>query len=45
MFQVTPMDKHGNFNFDPGCSHQAAVVDNVQKAIVEVNPNLPYATP
>ena len=26
MFQVTPMDKNGNFNFGPGCSHLAAVV-------------------
>ncbi|WP_296956150.1 acetyl-CoA hydrolase/transferase C-terminal domain-containing protein [uncultured Dialister sp.] len=26
MFQVTPMDKNGNFNFGPSCSHLAAVV-------------------
>ena len=41
MFQVTPMDKNGNFNFGPGCSHLAAVVENAEKVIVEVNPSLP----
>lgn len=41
MFQVCPMDEHGYFNFGPSCSHMAAVVDNSEKVIVEVNPNLP----
>lgn len=41
MFQVGPMDEHGNFNFGPSCSHMAAVVENAQKVIVEVNRNLP----
>lgn len=41
MFQVTPMDEHGNFNFGPNCSHMAAVVENSRKVIVEVNRNLP----
>lgn len=41
MFQVAPMDKNGNFNFGPSCSHMASVVDNAQKVIVEVNRNLP----
>lgn len=36
------MDKNGNFNFGPGCSHLAAVVENAEKVIVEVNPSLPY---
>ncbi len=42
MFQVTPPDENGNFNFGPGCSHMAAVVENAKKVIVEVNHNLPY---
>lgn len=41
MFQVAPMDKNGNFNFGPSCSHMASVVDNAQRVIVEVNRNLP----
>lgn len=41
MFQVTPMDEHGYFNFGPSCSHMAAVVENSRKVIVEVNRNLP----
>ena len=41
VFQVTPMDEHGYFNFGPSCSHMAAVVENSRRVIVEVNPNLP----
>ncbi|MDO4178133.1 MAG: butyryl-CoA:acetate CoA-transferase [Phascolarctobacterium sp.] len=41
MFQVGPMDEHGNFNFGPSCSHMAAVVENAQIVIVEVNRNMP----
>lgn len=42
MFQVTPMDSQGNFNFSVGCSHMAAIVDKADIVIVEVNKNLPY---
>ena len=41
MFQVTPMDAQGNFNFGPSCSHMAAVVESSKFVIVEVNRNLP----
>ncbi|MDR1979669.1 MAG: butyryl-CoA:acetate CoA-transferase [Synergistaceae bacterium] len=42
MFQVTPMDKHGYFNFGPSVSHMAAVCERAKKIVVEVNKNLPY---
>ncbi|GHS97983.1 4-hydroxybutyrate CoA-transferase [Synergistales bacterium] len=42
MFQVTPMDKHGYFNFGPSVSHMAAVCERAKTIIVEVNKNLPY---
>lgn len=41
MVQVTPMDRHGYFNFGPSASHLAACVDRAQVVIVEVNKNLP----
>lgn len=41
MFQVTPMDKHGFFNFGPNASHLAAVVETSATVIVEVNQNMP----
>lgn len=41
MFQVTPMDKHGFFNFGPNASHLAAVVETSATVIVEVNENMP----
>ncbi len=41
MFQVTPMDRHGYFNFGPNASHMQAVCQRAEKIIVEVNPNLP----
>lgn len=41
MFQVCPMDEHGNFNFGPNCSHMAAVVERSAHVIVEVNRKLP----
>ncbi len=41
MFQVTPMDKHGYFNFGPNASHLAAVVETSATVIVEVNENMP----
>ncbi|RDU22573.1 butyryl-CoA:acetate CoA-transferase [Anaerosacchariphilus polymeriproducens] len=41
MFQVTPMDKHGYFNFGPSVSHMMAVCETAKTIIVEVNENLP----
>ena len=41
MFQVSPMDKHGYFNFGPNASHLAAVCETSTKVIVEVNENMP----
>ena len=41
MFQVTPMDEHGYFNFGPSLSHLKAVCDTSKVVIVEVNENMP----
>lgn len=41
VFQVTPMDKHGYFNFGPNASHLMALVEKSKKVIVEVNKNMP----
>mgnify|MGYP002551730309 CR=1 FL=1 len=41
VFQVTPMDEHGYFNFGPCASHLGAVCDKAKKIIVEVNRNMP----
>lgn len=41
VFQVTPMDEHGYFNFGPSASHLAAVCEKAEKIIVEVNKNMP----
>lgn len=41
MFQVTPMDAHGYFNFGPSASHLMAVCERAKCIIVEVNENLP----
>ena len=41
VFQVTPMDEHGYFNFGPCASHLGAVCDKAKKIIVEVNQNMP----
>ncbi len=41
MFQVTPMDKHGYFNFGPNASHMRAVCEIADLVIVEVNENMP----
>ena len=41
MFQVTPMDEHGYFNFGPSASHLMAVCERAKHIIVEVNTNLP----
>ena len=42
MLQVTPMDKHGNFNFGLACSHLADMLARAKCVIVEVNQNLPW---
>lgn len=39
--QVTPMDKHGCFNFGLGNSHNRGLALNTKIAIVEVNENMP----
>ena len=41
MFQVSPMDEEGNFNFGPNASHMAAVCERAKVIIVEVNENMP----
>ena len=41
VFQVTPMDEHGYFNFGPSASHLGAVCEKAKKIIVEVNRNMP----
>lgn len=41
MFQVSPMDEHGFFNFGPNASHMAAMCDRAEVIIVEVNQNMP----
>ncbi len=42
MFQVTPMDKAGMFNFGPNASHMKAVCEVADVVIVEVNEKMPY---
>jgi len=42
MFQVTPMDNHGWFNFGVSTSHIKAMCGRAKIIIVEVNENLPY---
>ena len=39
--QVTPMDRHGCFNFGIGNSHSRGLALNSKLAIVEINENLP----
>lgn len=41
MFQVTPMDKHGYFNFGVSASHIKAMCEVAKVVIVEVNENMP----
>ncbi|MDE7036160.1 MAG: butyryl-CoA:acetate CoA-transferase, partial [Eubacteriales bacterium] len=41
MFQVSPMDEHGWFNFGPSASHMRAVCDRSRAIVVEVNENMP----
>lgn len=41
VFQVAPMDAHGNFNFGLSASHLKAVCEVSDVVIVEVNENMP----
>lgn len=41
MLMVSPMDKHGYFNFGPNASHLAAICETAEHVIVEVNENMP----
>jgi len=43
MFQVAPMDKHGNFNLGPQVADMWGVIKAAKKIIVEVNENMPVA--
>lgn len=43
MFQVAPMDKHGNFNLGPQVADMWGVIKAAKKIIVEVNENMPIA--
>ena len=43
LMQVSPMDKHGNFNFGLSASHAWETFKNADKVILEVNENVPVA--
>jgi len=43
MFQVAPMDDHGNFNLGPQVADMWGVIKAAKKIIVEVNENMPIA--
>jgi len=43
MIQVSPMDKHGNFNLGPTISHYRASADKARIIIVEINEDMPIA--
>ena len=43
VIQVSPMDKHGNFNFGISASHTIASFQNSDKIILEINENVPRA--
>ncbi|TGE33573.1 acetyl-CoA hydrolase/transferase C-terminal domain-containing protein [Desulfosporosinus sp. Sb-LF] len=43
MVQVSPMDKHGNFNLGPTISHYRASADKAKIIIVEINEDMPIA--
>jgi acyl-CoA hydrolase len=40
--EVTPMDKHGYFNFGGACSTEKAVCDAARTVVVEVNESQPW---
>lgn len=41
IMQVTPMDKHGYFNFGLSASHLSACIQEAKTVIVEINENMP----
>lgn len=43
VMQVSPMDKHGNFNFGLSASHAWEIFNNADKVVLEVNENVPVA--
>ncbi len=43
LLTVTPMDRHGYFNFSVGNSAQKAICETAKRVIVEVNDKLPRA--
>ena len=43
MFQVAPVDEHGNFNLGPQVADMWGVIKSAKKVIVEVNENMPIA--
>ncbi len=43
VIQVSPMDKHGNFNFGLSASHALTSFENSDKVVLEVNKNVPVA--
>lgn len=43
VFQVAPMDSHGNFNLGPQVADMWGVIKAAKKIIVEVNENMPIA--
>lgn len=43
MFQVGPMDEHGNFNLGPQVADMLGVIKAARTIIVEVNENMPHA--
>jgi butyryl-CoA:acetate CoA-transferase len=43
MFQVAPMDKHGNFNFGPQVAEMIGILKRAKVVIVEVNEKQPIA--
>ena len=43
MFQVAPMDEHGNFNLGPQVADMWGVIKSAKTVIVEVNQNMPIA--
>ncbi|MEG1999929.1 MAG: butyryl-CoA:acetate CoA-transferase [Evtepia sp.] len=42
MFQVPPMDRHGNFSLSLAPSHLADMIKRAKHVIVEVNENMPW---
>lgn len=41
MLQVSPIDKHGFFNFGPQCSHTKSLCQRAKTVVVDVNEKVP----